>query len=87
MQGHVIDSSPLEITREQIIERAIGKCPVVDLKLNGRSAHCLLDTGSQVSTMTDEFFRKYIGNDESMLATNSWLKITAANGLDIPFHF
>lgn len=85
MQGNVVDSPKPEITREQIIERAIGKCPVVALKLSGIPAHCLLDTGSQVSTVTDKFFRKHIGDDENMLATTSWLKIAAANGLGIPY--
>lgn len=85
IQGNVVDSPKLEITREQIIERAIGKCPVVDLRLSGILANCLRDTGSQVSTITDKFFRKHIGDDENMLATTSWLKIAAANGLGIPY--
>ncbi|KAL6489612.1 hypothetical protein MHYP_G00033530 [Metynnis hypsauchen] len=84
-QGNVVDSSKPEITREQIIERAIGKCPIVDLKLSGIPAHCLLDTGSQVSTITDKFFKEHIGDSENMLATTSWLKIAAANGLGIPY--
>ncbi|KAL6462436.1 hypothetical protein MHYP_G00288580 [Metynnis hypsauchen] len=84
-QGNVVDSSKPEITREQIIERAIGKCPIVDLKLSGIPAHCLLDTGSQVSTITDKFFKEHIGDSENMLATTSWLKIAAANGSGIPY--
>lgn len=86
MQGQTVDSIKPELTREQVIERAIGKCPVVDLKLNSAPVRCLLDTGSQVSTITDEFFRKHLfGDDDAMLVTSSWLKITAADGLEIPY--
>ncbi|XP_067381076.1 uncharacterized protein [Channa argus] len=86
MQGPMIDSTKSELTREQVIERAIGKCPVVDVMLNKVATCCLLDTGSQVSTITDEFFRKHLlGDDDAMLATSSWLKLTAANGLEIPY--
>lgn len=50
------------------------------------SAACLLDTGSQVSTISESFFRDYLfGEDKDMLSTTGWLKITAANGLDIPY--
>lgn len=85
-QGGMTDSSKVEPSRQQLIERAVGKCPVVDLKLNNVPARCLLDTGSQVSTVTDEFFRQHLqGNDGAMVATSAWLKITAANGLEIPY--
>lgn len=56
--------------------------------LGGRrvAANCLLDTGSQVSTIHESFFRELLlGEVEDMLSTAGWLKITAANGLDIPF--
>lgn len=86
MQGQVLDSAKSDLTREQVIERAIGKCPVVELKLNKVSTACLLDTGSQVSTLTDEFFRKHLlGNEDALVPTDSWLKLTAANGLEIPY--
>ena len=46
----------------------------------------MLDTGGQVITITDEFFRKHLfGDDEVMFAITSWLKITAVSGLEIPF--
>ncbi len=46
----------------------------------------LLDTGSQVSTITEHFFKEHLaGEEKDMLYTTGWLKITAANGLDIPY--
>ncbi len=59
---------------------------MVDLKVRGVQVSCLLDTGSQVSTITEAFFREYLfGNESDVLSTSGWLKITAANGLDIPY--
>ena len=57
---------------------------IVNLKLNSASACHLLDTGSQVITMSFFFQQHLFGDDEAMLATTSWLKITAVNGLEIP---
>ncbi len=44
------------------------------------------DTGSQVSTVTEKFFRDHLcGKDDDILSTAGWLKLTAANGLEIPY--
>ncbi|KAL6467298.1 hypothetical protein MHYP_G00251020 [Metynnis hypsauchen] len=84
--GKAVGSLNTGACRSRLLERAVGTCPVVDLKIGGVSVTCLLDTGSQVSTITESFFRENLfGDDEDMLSTSSWLKITAANGLDIPY--
>lgn len=46
---------------------------------------CLLDTGSMVTTVTEGFFRKHICPTGDVESTSSWLKLKAANGLDIPY--
>lgn len=57
-----------------------------DLKIGGVSVSCLLKTGSQVSTITEHLFKEHLaGEADDMLSTSGWLKITAANGLDIPY--
>ncbi|KAI5626698.1 hypothetical protein C0J50_13742 [Silurus asotus] len=72
--------------KDRFLERAVGTCPMVDLMIKGVPVSCLLDTGSQVSTITEGFFREHSFGDESdVLATSNWLKITAANGLEIPY--
>ncbi len=44
----------------------------------------LRDTGSQVCTITDAFFREHIfGNENDVFSASGWLKIPAVNGLDI----
>ncbi len=85
-QGVVSGSPPEGTSRDRFLERAVGTCPMVDLKIRGVLVSCLLDTGSQVSTITEAFFQEHLfGNESDMLSTSSWLKITAANGLDIPY--
>ena len=78
--------SKISPSHDQLLQRAVGTCPMVEIRVGGVSVPCLLDTGSQVSTITEEFFRKHLGGeDEDMLSTSGWLKLTAANGLDIPY--
>ena len=56
------------------------------MKLGGVHVHCLLDSGSQVSTITESFFNKHFRPTRSkLLDTNQWLTLTAANGLEIPY--
>ena len=56
------------------------------MKLGGVHVHCFLDSGSQVSTITESFFNKHFRPRRSkLLDTNQWLTLTAANGLEIPY--
>ena len=69
-----------------VYERAVGSCPLTTLKLGGVHVHCFLDSGSQVSTITESFFNKHFRPRRSkLLDTNQWLTLTAANGLEIPY--
>ena len=42
-----------------IIERAIGECPEVTACLGGKELRCLVDTGAQVSTITESLFSEH----------------------------
>ena len=55
------------------------------VKMGGVDISCLLDRGSQVSTVTGSFFRQNIAPGDSELASCHWLKLTATNGLAIPY--
>ena len=69
-----------------ICQRAIGKCPVSKVKMGGVTVTCLLDSGSEVTTITEEFFdRNFKPMGQTLLSTGGWLTLTAANGLDIPY--
>ena len=68
------------------MERAISKCPVVKVNVSGQSINCLLDTGAEVSTLTEEFFRNHLSRlGHKMKDITGWISITAANGLPVPY--
>ena len=54
--------------------------------MGGAQVLCLVDTGSMVSTVTESFFLQHFQpwGHERLQACN-WLKLRAANGLDIPY--
>ncbi|KAL0161724.1 hypothetical protein M9458_045449, partial [Cirrhinus mrigala] len=84
--SRAIRGQPVDSSQEELLKRAVGTCPQIDIKVLGVEVSCLLDTGSQVSTISESFFRQHLGgDDEDMLSTTGWLKLTAANGLDIPY--
>ncbi|CAB3982687.1 Retrovirus-related Pol poly from transposon [Paramuricea clavata] len=69
-----------------IPERIIGKCPVAVVNIGGVSVSCLLDSGSEVSTITVELFNTHFKpKGQELLSTSGWLKLIAANGLEIPY--
>ena len=45
---------------------------------------CLLDTGSMVTTVTEDFFRKNL-QDKCDMMNSSFYCLKAANGIDIPY--
>ena len=65
-------------------DNLIGKCPTATIELNGKQVKCILDSGAEVSTITESFYNKYL-SDSKVKDTTTWMKISAANGLDIPF--
>lgn len=84
--SRAIQGQPVDSSQEQLLKRAVGTCPQVNIRVLGVEVSCLLDTGSQVSTISESFFRQHLGgDDEDMLSTAGWLKLTATNGLDIPY--
>ena len=60
----------------------IGKKPVTKIAINGRQVNALVDTGSQVSTITSSWARE---NLNTAVKDASYLKLKAANGLPIPY--
>ncbi|KXJ05692.1 hypothetical protein AC249_AIPGENE18710, partial [Exaiptasia diaphana] len=47
---------------------------------------CLLDSGSEVSTLTESFFNRHFKpKGKTLTSTSGWLSITEANGLEIPY--
>ncbi len=86
MRGRPEGSNSDPLTKERFIECAVGTCPEVIIHIGGEPVRCLLDTGSNVSTLTESFFREHLhGEDKDIHCTAKWLKITAANKLPLPY--
>lgn len=64
------------------VPKLIGSCPTVTASLGGVELKCLLDTESIVTTMSYSFFAKHF---QGNLNSCHWLRIKAANWLDIPY--
>ncbi|XP_069800966.1 uncharacterized protein [Dendropsophus ebraccatus] len=61
----------------------VGESPVVRAKFNGIELSCLLDTGSQVTTMARKVFETYFPSSLHQGSTE-WVNLKAANSLPIP---
>ena len=80
------DNSGSNMGMSSVYEKAVGECPVTTVRLGGVDVPCLLDSGSEVSTITEEFFNEHFRpKGKTLLPTVDWLRLTAANGLEIPY--
>ena len=71
--------------KANVLERAVGNCPEIEVRIEGVSCKCLLDTGSQVSTVTESFFKDLLKSKPPLHDVTKWLRVTGANHLDIPY--
>ena len=66
------------------IRKATARCPTAVVKINGHPINCLLDTGAEVSTISESFFKNYLSSSE-LFDTTKYLKLSAANKIQIPY--
>jgi len=86
VKSHTLTDSPSDSLEERqyIASKAISKCPEVEVLIEGVPCYCLIDTGSEVTTVTESFFNQYL-KECTVRDTTRWLKINAANSLQIPY--
>ena len=59
-----------------------GRCPVVTVQIGGIDILCLVDSGSEVTTITESCYKKFF---QGLLQdTHGWISLKAANGIEIP---
>ena len=64
----------------------VGESPIMKATMAGVKVNCLMDTGSQVSLISEGFFREHIQSAEcNVIAANNWLTIRAVDGLEVPY--
>lgn len=69
---------------QTIAKKLKEKCPSTNVKINGNNFLCLLDTGSEVSTIKSKFYNTYL-SDLKLSDTRPFLKLVAANNLQLPY--
>ncbi|KAJ8018977.1 hypothetical protein HOLleu_42729 [Holothuria leucospilota] len=67
------------------MDKLIGKHLTTDIEIAGVKARCILDTGSQVTTICADFVHKYLKGMEHSRDDIIWLSLKAANGISIPY--
>ena len=64
----------------------MGGRPIINIKVGDTEAVSLVDTGSQVSTISESFFNEHLlGNRNIRFQGGNWFPLSAANGLEIPY--
>lgn len=83
--GHIESQSAAESGEPDgdLVTKTVGGRPVIKVKIGGQEVNCLVDTGSQVSSISEKFYRDCMVGQ--LLETHHWLTLKAANGLDIPY--
>ena len=72
------------LSKSDVLQRAVGKCPEITVSIEGTPCLCLLDTGSEVSTVTESFFRDLLQGKPQLHDVTKWMRVTGANHLEIP---
>lgn len=69
---------------DSVFNKAVGRCPEIEILINNVNTKCLIDTGSQVSTITESYFRKYFPS-EVLVDISELLHLSGAQGLSVPY--
>ena len=74
----------LEVDRyhDSVLKKTVGKRPVVMAKIAGCLVSCLIDTGSQVTTISEGILKN---EGLETIEAGQWLTLKAANGLEVPY--
>ena len=68
-----------------MLSQLIGKRCEMTMAIGGIQTKCLIDSGSQVSTLSAEFHQKYLLHDSPLHALDSLAHIEAANSSTIAY--
>ena len=72
-----------QATGEMNIAGLTERCPTVDVHINGKEVKALIDTGSEVTTVTERWVQENLQHADLLPLIHVTLK--AANGLEIPY--
>ncbi|KAK3737241.1 hypothetical protein QZH41_010870 [Actinostola sp. cb2023] len=65
--------------------KAQGNCPEVRVRVGDVDVRCLIDTGAEVSTVTESFYKEHLAPGREVVDVTSYMTISASQGLEIPY--
>ena len=74
-----------ETCSQEVISKLVGSRCEASVEIEGDRVSCLLDSGSQVSTMSISYFNRHLSDSFSLHPIGKLVTIEAANGLPIPY--
>ena len=80
--------SPAEVQerRDLLLSNTIGQCPVTELEVLGAKFTALVDTCSQVSMITESFYKRHLQpRGRELYNQDLHLHLTTANGLEVRY--
>ncbi|KAK3107286.1 hypothetical protein FSP39_011149 [Pinctada imbricata] len=72
-------------SHSNVVKKMVANSPILSVKIKDTVVQCILDTGSVVSTITESFYNKHLKSKFEMHPEQNWLRLRAANGLEIPY--
>ena len=82
--GRKVRSSNPHQPKAHKVEKLVGRPMETNAIVNGKSCACLIDTGSQVTTLPISFYKSKLQNIELYNLDES-LRVEAANGQPVPY--
>ncbi|KAK3703901.1 hypothetical protein QZH41_009140 [Actinostola sp. cb2023] len=68
-----------------LVEHLAGNCPEVRVRVGDVDVRCLIDTGAEVSTVTESFYKEHLAPGREVVDVTSYMTISASQGLEIPY--
>ena len=82
--GKTQNSLPRQINENLLYKKTVGNCPEAIICIAGIPTSCVIDSGSQVTTVLESYFNSKLKHHIETLQSSSWVKLRAANGEEIP---
>ncbi|CAG2212314.1 unnamed protein product [Mytilus edulis] len=76
---------PSDSEESNIFKNIASKSPETEIVVENQSVIALIDTGSQVSTVTETYFKTLLQKKPILHDITKWMKVTGANDLPIPY--
>ena len=81
LKAAVVNNQPADATQKAVIEWIAGRCPNMNMMIEGQEVEAVIDRGSEISTVTESWCLHYLG--KWPLQQLSWLSVSAAYRLHI----